>query len=212
METKYTMILPDGTEIEDIYTADFESGLYSYAPIDSSVFVDNVDGYWLVNDEARIYTIGASFVGMLHDGDKYYIELSFETETEKIRRITDEKLTLLANKTLTDEQAAENPSMFPEWKPSGAYYAPGDKVNYRTVLYKCLQGHESQPDWTPSASSSLWVAISDPTEEWPAWIQPTGAHDAYSVGDKVSHKDAHWVSDVDGNVWEPGVTGWTQQD
>ena len=46
--------------------------------------------------------------------------------------------------------------------------------------------------------------------EFPEWRQPTGAHDAYSKGDKVSHNGKHWVSDVDGNVWEPGVYGWSE--
>ena len=77
-------------------------------------------------------------------------------------------------------------------------------------LYRCLQGHTSQETWTPDAAPSLWVAISDPAEEWPAWVQPTGAHDAYAQGDKVSHNGKHWISNVDNNVWEPGVYGWTE--
>ena len=35
-----------------------------------------------------------------------------------------------------------------------------------------------------------------------------GAHDAYNIGDKVTHNGKTWVSDVDNNVWEPGVYGW----
>ena len=42
------------------------------------------------------------------------------------------------------------------------------------------------------------------------WKQPTGAQDAYSKGDKVSHSSKHWVSDYDANVWEPGVYGWSE--
>lgn len=45
-------------------------------------------------------------------------------------------------------------------------------------------------------------------EEWPEWIQPTGAHDAYTKNAKVSHKSKKWVSTTDANVWEPGVSGW----
>ena len=37
------------------------------------------------------------------------------------------------------------------------------------------------------------------------WSQPTGAHDAYSAGDIVSHNGALYKSLVDGNVWEPGA-------
>ena len=43
--------------------------------------------------------------------------------------------------------------------------------------------------------------------------QPQGAADAYPKGAKVSHptSDRHWISDVDANVWMPGVYGWTEQ-
>ena len=77
-------------------------------------------------------------------------------------------------------------------------------------LYRCLQAHTSQADWTPDTASSLWAITADPAEEWPAWSQPIGAHDAYSAGAKVSHQEQHWISDTDNNVWEPGVYGWTE--
>ena len=72
--------------------------------------------------------------------------------------------------------------------------------------------HMSQESWAPEAAPSLWVRIDDPTVEWPQWRQPTGATDAYAKGDKVSHNGKHWISDVDANTWEPGVSGWTQAD
>lgn len=78
------------------------------------------------------------------------------------------------------------------------------------TLYKCVQAHTSQADWTPDTASSLWSKTSDPAEEWPEWSQPVGAHDAYSKGAKVSHKEKHWISTVDSNVWEPGVYGWEE--
>ena len=57
----------------------------------------------------------------------------------------------------------------------------------------------------------MWTRIADPAQEWPEWIQPTGAHNAYAQGAKVSHNGKHWISDVGANVWEPGVYGWTEQ-
>ena len=91
----------------------------------------------------------------------------------------------------------------------GKAYAVGDRVKYNGLLYRCVQAHTSQADWTPDVVPALWVRTS--TEEWPEWIQPTGAHDAYNKGDKVSHNEKHWVSDIDANVYEPGVYGWTEQ-
>lgn len=32
----------------------------------------------------------------------------------------------------------------------------------------------------------------------------------YANGDKVTHNEKKWVSDVDSNVWEPGVYGWSE--
>jgi len=105
--------------------------------------------------------------------------------------------------------AAEHADLFAEW----AYpikYKEGQIRRYGGALYKCVQEHTSQADWTPDSASSLWAGTSDPAEEWPAWSQPVGAHDAYSAGAKVSHNEKHWISDQDGNVWEPGVYGWTE--
>ena len=62
---------------------------------------------------------------------------------------------------------------------------------------------------TPDATPALWVVVT--VEEWPEWVQPTGAQDAYAKDAKVTHNEERWISDVDSNVWEPGVYGWTKQ-
>jgi len=89
-------------------------------------------------------------------------------------------------------------------------YTVGQIRRYKGTLYKCVQAHTSQADWTPDTAHSLWSKTSDPAEEWPEWVQPIGAHDAYSLGAKVSHKEKHWKSIVANNVWEPGVYGWEE--
>ena len=101
-------------------------------------------------------------------------------------------------------------SVFPQWDGNRYEYFAGEKVSYNDKYYRCIQSHTSQADWTPDTAVSLWVSISDPSEEYPEWVQPTGAHDAYAKGDKVSHNDKHWISDIDANVYEPGVYGWTE--
>lgn len=110
--------------------------------------------------------------------------------------------------TLNDETALTGVELFPAWAVSKAY-AIGDRVKYNGTLYKCVQAHTSQADWTPDATPALWVVVS--IDEYPEWVQPTGAHDAYNKGDTVVHNGQTWTSDVDGNVWEPGVYGWTAQ-
>lgn len=112
---------------------------------------------------------------------------------------------------LTDDQASDIPQIFPEWAVDTAYKA-GDRRRYGEKLYKCLQDHTSQADWTPDAAPSLWVEIAKPGEI-PVWRQPTGAQDAYNTGDKVHYPDADspvYESTIDANVFSPAdyPAGW----
>ena len=108
--------------------------------------------------------------------------------------------------TLGDETALTGVELFPMWAIGGAY-AVDDRVQYGGTLYKCVQAHTSQADWMPDITPALWVAVS--IEEYPEWVQPTGAHDAYNIGDKVTYKGNHYVCDINGNVYAPDVSGWT---
>lgn len=111
--------------------------------------------------------------------------------------------------SLSDEDALEAVQLFPVWN-SAAAYAVGDRVRYGDVLYSCLTAHTAQETWTPTDAPSLWakVLIPDPNVI-PEWEQPDSTN-PYSAGDKVTHNGKTWVSDIDGNVWEPGVYGWTE--
>ena len=110
---------------------------------------------------------------------------------------------------MTDEQAMESAALFPLWEV-GKSYLKDERLKYKDVLYKVLQPHTSQADWTPDTAVSLYVKIADPSIEWPEWVQPLGAHDAYALGAKVSHNGKHWISNIGNNVWEPGVYGWDE--
>lgn len=112
-------------------------------------------------------------------------------------------------KELDDEEALNGKELFPEWKVEEAYSA-GDRVRHNDILYKCLQAHTSQESWTPDTAVSLWtrVLIPDP-EVIPEWEQPDSTN-PYMKGDKVRHDSKIWVSDVDNNVWVPGVYGWSE--
>ena len=112
----------------------------------------------------------------------------------------------LATTYLDDEQAESVTILFPIWEV-GTAYSVGDRRQYGGLLYRCVQAHTSQADWTPDVVPALWVRTW--TEPYPEWVQPTGAHDAYAKGDKVSHNGKHWISDIDANVYEP-PTFWTE--
>lgn len=115
------------------------------------------------------------------------------------------KLIEKASVSLEDKDALDGIELYAQWG-SGLSYVVGDRRRYEDVLYRCVQAHTSQDNWTPDVTPALWVIVS--LDEFPEWIQPTGAHDAYNTGDKVAHNGDHWISTADGNVWEPGVYGW----
>lgn len=125
-----------------------------------------------------------------------------------------EALRLRANietgaQSIPDENALETVSLFPVWR-TGTAYAANFRVRYNGILYRCLIEHTAQETWTPDVSPSLWARVLIPDETViPAWAQPDSTN-AYSAGDKVTHNGKTWVSDVDSNVWEPGVYGWTE--
>ena len=114
------------------------------------------------------------------------------------------KIEAAAN-TMTDETALTAVELFPAWAVGNAY-AIDDRVQYNGTLYKCVQAHTGQADWTPDAAPALWVAVS--VDAWPEWVQPTGAHDAYHRGDKVRYNGKHYICTADANVYAPGVYGW----
>ena len=100
---------------------------------------------------------------------------------------------------LTDEQALAISAIYPAWH-TGVDYRTGQIVNFSGQLYRCVQDHTSQDNWAPDAAASLWSPISYNSDGVEQWTQPTGAHDAYNVGD---HNGKRWKSLINGNVWEP---------
>lgn len=134
---------------------------------------------------------------------------------EKSRPLTAEEVTRLLiaqqiNSLVVDDNTAlRMVEFYPQWT-TDTDYATGFKVQRGGTLYKCLTAHTSQDDWTPEAAPSLWAKVLIPDETViPAWEQP-GSTNPYMAGDKVQHNGKTWVSDVDNNVWEPGVYGWSQ--
>ena len=109
----------------------------------------------------------------------------------------------------TDKQALSVPVLYPTWR-SGINYVTGERVSYNNTLYKVLQAHTSQNDWTPDTAVSLFTKVLIPDETViPEWEQPDSTN-PYAKGDKVLHNGKTWISDIDNNVWEPGVYGWTE--
>ena len=116
-----------------------------------------------------------------------------------------------ARQITDDTEALQVQCLYKQWdKQIGKELQVGEYIQYEGVLYKVLQTHTVQEDWTPIGASSLFAKVLvDPTGETILeWEQPESTN-PYMKGDKVIHNGVTYISDVDNNVWEPGVYGWS---
>ena len=109
---------------------------------------------------------------------------------------------------LDDATASTVPEMFPRLKSNGELVKAGTRINWNGTVKKAAADLWDTAENTPDAAPALWVAVS--VDAWPEWVQPTGAHDAYHRGDKVSYNGKHYICTADANVYAPGVSGWEE--
>jgi hypothetical protein len=98
----------------------------------------------------------------------------------------------------------------PTWiQPTGAHdaYQEGAIVEHNGQSWKSMTPANV---WEPGVSGWRAAVLMPPSGApvYPAWVQPTGAHDAYQIGDKVTHNAQVWTSTINANVWEPSIYGW----
>lgn len=126
---------------------------------------------------------------------------------EEAQKIIEALITL--RESASDADALNAVAIYPAWR-EGVTYTTGQRMRYDGTLYRVLQDHTSQANWTPDAAPSLFAKVLIPEAETiPEWEQPDSTN-PYMRGDKITHNDKTWVSDIDGNVWEPGVYGWSE--
>lgn len=119
--------------------------------------------------------------------------------------------------SLTDEQAMEIATIYPAYE-IGKAYAADELITYGVnsvgdpQLYRVVQAHTSQADWSPDSTPALYTPIGLDNSGYPIWSQPTGAHDAYNAGDIVNYNGTLYKSLIDGNVWSPDAypAGWEE--
>ena len=117
--------------------------------------------------------------------------------------------------SLTDEQAMEVATVYPKYVVGKAYKAD-EMFTYGVngvgdvQLYRVVQDHTSQADWTPDVTPALYTPIGLNEKGYPVWSQPTGGHDAYNIGDIVDYNGTLYKSRIDGNVYSPDAypQGW----
>lgn len=102
------------------------------------------------------------------------------------------------------EQAQDNA------KPDESYAPLADRVKaieeWETTIEERLSKLESGSSPDPGDPE-------EPADEWPEYKQPTGAHDAYHVGDKITYNGKHCTYIYDGCVWTPDTypQGWREE-
>ena len=111
---------------------------------------------------------------------------------------------------LPDDTYTNVVPLFPDWT-TGEQVAVGAVRQFDSNLYRVVQAHTTQADWTPPTVPALWTPVSQtegPTVD--PWVQPTGAQDAYGVGDRVTFNGQTYESTAANNVWSPAAypQGW----
>lgn len=125
-----------------------------------------------------------------------------------------------AMESLDDQTALDAVSLFPNWGfekrntetgiAEPIKFEFGFRVRHNSILYKCITTHTAQQDWAPDLAPSLWAKVLIPDdEEIYHWVQPDSTN-PYMTGDRVIHNEKTWISDIDNNVWEPGIYGWSE--
>ncbi len=115
----------------------------------------------------------------------------------------------ITNAILREYGSLQDPAEAPPWvQPTGAHdaYLPGALVAHAGTSWR--NDLTILNSWEPGTLNGGWFDLAPPPSGAQPWVQPTGAHDAYNVGDQVTHNGDTWSSTVAGNVWEPGVYGW----
>jgi len=122
-------------------------------------------------------------------------------------------LPLLDAEATTDEQVAAVVDLFDGFDAESRVYKVGEVVAFDGVLYRCVQAHTSQADWTPDKVPALWAPVRKVAGAAPdEWVQPAGASDAYAKGDRVTFQGQVWESTINANVWSPTAhpAGWAK--
>lgn len=173
-------------------------------------FVDDNESETVVEGYTELYSLE------VYTGQIYGINMYKPTETPEAQTQAYADAITLAKiqaRTVDDETAVLVPNLFDIWSDS-KHYEKDERVTYNGTLYKCLQAHDAQADWTPTDAPSLWAKVlPGQSGEIGEWEQP-GSTNGYKTGDKVTHNGKTWESTADNNVWEPGAVGapWKEVD
>lgn len=134
------------------------------------------------------------------------MEKNMEKKLQKAEQFR--KAVQLFIRSLTDEEAMEVATVYPEYEV-GKNYKTDDIFSYGKngvddpQLYRVEQDHTSQEDWKPDENRALYTPIGLTEEGYAEWAQPSGGHDCYNAGDIVFRNGVLYKSTINGNTYIP---------
>ena len=191
------MILNFNTNIEVMLENGFKEIINVVPSYDANTQVVTMDSY---TEEDTTITVN------------YVVTAKPLTKEEQLENQRKLALTFFAE-TLSDAQALQVPMLFDEFDGNGIAYEVGKRVLYNDILYKVIQAHTSQADWTPVAAPSLFAKVINETIDGsiPEFEQPDSTN-PYMKGDKVIFNGKVYESLIDNNVYSPEAypAGWKE--
>ena len=191
------MILNFNTNIEVMLENGFKEIINVVPSYDANTQVVTMDSY---TEEATTITVN------------YVVTAKPLTKEEQLENQRNLALTFFAE-TLSDAQALQVPMLFDEFDGNGVAYEVGKRIMFEGVLYKVIQAHTSQAEWTPIAAPSLFAKVINETVDGsiPEFEQPDSTN-PYMKGNRVIFNGKVYESLIDNNVYSPEAypAGWKE--
>ena len=191
------LIFNFNTNIEVMLENGFKEIINVVPSYDANTQVVTMDSY---TEEATTITVN------------YVVTAKPLTKEEQLENQRNLALTFFAE-TLTDTQALQVPMLFDEFDGNGVAYKVGKRIMFEGVLYKVIQAHTSQAEWTPVAAPSLFAKVINETIDGsiPEFEQPDSTN-PYMKGDRVIFNGKVYESLIDNNVYSPEAypAGWKE--
>lgn len=191
------LIFNFNTNIEVMLENGFKEIINVVPSYDANTQVVTMDSY---TEEATTITVN------------YVVTAKPLTKEEQLENQKKLALTFFAE-TLTDAQALQVPMLFEEFDGNGVTYEVGKRILYNDILYKVIQAHTSQAEWTPVAAPSLFAKVINETVDGsiPEFEQPDSTN-PYMKGDRVTFNGKVYESLIDNNVYSPEAypAGWKE--
>lgn len=204
------------TTISDVSALDGQTLDYQ---ANSGNLLSQFQGYELMAVGRDGNAIQAQFMRKLDEATKASIEAlevnlanlqkATQTSVMSLATVTDPIPPLIMRANLTDTEAINYISVYPEWTV-GFDYKQNWIIRYGEDLYRIGQDHTSQEQWTPGAdgTTALYSKINISDDGYEIWKEWDGVSGIYAKDQIVKDptNDQLYISKIDNNVWGPPST------